>query len=143
MTPVQKLVGIYAAWLVVCGLAAWFLARWSAQRRLHGVLFAVLVLVTVINLAQIVYVLGFGESLMTRPRNPLEKFLQHTDKVWYVLYALWPFATAIGLAQTWLKISSHRPALARWTSFGCSLVIAAMTPLFLIFTTCGLAGMCV
>jgi hypothetical protein len=32
--------------------------------------------------------------------------------------------------------------LARWASFGCGVVIAALTPLFLIFTTCGLAGAC-
>jgi hypothetical protein len=143
MTPVQKIVLMYAAWLVVCGLAAWYLARWSAQRRLSSALFAVLALVAVVNLAQLVYILGFGESLMIRPRNALEKFLQHTDKVWYLLYALWPFVTAIGLAQTSLKISSHRAVLARWTAFGCSVLIAALTPLFLIFTTCGLAGMCI
>jgi hypothetical protein len=142
VTPLRTIILIYAGWLVVCGVAAWYLARWSARRRLHGVLFAVLVLLAVINLAQIVYVLGFGESLMIRPRNALEKFLQHTDRLWYILYALWPFATAIGLAQTSLKISSHHATLARWTSFGCSVAIAALTPLFLIFTTCGLAGVC-
>ena len=141
MTPVQKIVLIYAAWLVICGLAAWYLARWSAQRRLNGVVFTVLVLLALINLAQIVYVFGFSESIFTRPRNAFEKFLQHTDTVWYVLFALWPFATAVGIAQTSLKISS-RPALARWVSFGCSAAIAALTPLFLIFTTCGLAGAC-
>lgn len=141
MTPVQKMVLIYSAWLVICGLAAWYLARWSAQRRLNGAVFAVLVLLALVNLAQLVYVFGFSVSILTRPRNAFEKFLQHTDTVWYVLFALWPIATAVGIAQTSLKIDS-RPVLARWASFGCSVVIAALTPLFLIFTTCGLAGAC-
>jgi hypothetical protein len=141
VTPVPKLLFIYAAWLVVCGLATWFLARWSARRRVHGVIFTALVLIALINLAQLVYVFGFGDSIITRPRNALEKFLQHTDMVWYVLYVLWPFAAAIGIAQASLKISS-RPALARWLAFGGSVVIAVVTPLNLFFTTCGLAGAC-
>jgi hypothetical protein len=132
---------VYGSWLVICSLAAWFLSRWSARRTLNGVLFAVFVLMTLVNLAQLVYIFGFGDSIIDRPRNALEKFLQHTDRVWYVIYALWPFAAAVGIAQTSLKISS-RPALARWVAFGGSVVIAALTPVFLIFTTCGLAGMC-
>jgi hypothetical protein len=141
VTPVPKLLLIYAAWLVVCGLAAWFLARWSAQRRLNGAIFALLVLIALINLAQLVYVFGFGDSILVRPRNALEKFLQHTDTVWYVLFAFWPFAAAMGIAQAVLKICS-RPALARWGAFGGSVVIAMVTPLNLFFTTCGLAGAC-
>ena len=140
--PLQKIGLIYAAWLVICGLAAWFLARWSAQRRLNDVLFVVLGVIAVINLAQLAYALGFSVSLLTRPRNGLEKFLQHTDIVWYVLFALWPFLAAIGVAQASLRISGRAP-LARWSAFGCGIVIAALTPVFLIFTTCRFAGMCV
>ena len=140
--PVGKIALIYVAWLVICGIATWYLARWSARRQLNGIVFALLVLVALINLAQMGYILALGESIITRPRNPFEKFLQHTDLVWYGLYALWPFATAIGLAQTSLKIASRRAALARWISFGCSVGIAALTPIILIFVTCGLAGMC-
>lgn len=141
VTPVQKIVLIYGAWVVICGVAAWYLARWSAQRKLNDALLAVLLLITVINLAQLVYVFGFGESILVRPRNGVEKFLQHTDRVWYSLYALWPFVGAVAFAQASLRISS-RPAIARWVSFGCSAGIALLTPVFLIFTTCGLAGMC-
>ncbi|MEJ0038340.1 MAG: hypothetical protein WDO68_20040 [Gammaproteobacteria bacterium] len=141
MTPFQKIGLTYGAWLVICGLAAWFLARWSARRRLNGVVLALLVPIALINLAQIAYILTLGESILLRPRNPLEKWLQHTDFVWYILFALWPFATAIGIAQTSLRIAS-RPVLARWAAFGCSLGIAALTPLILIFVTCGLAGAC-
>lgn len=141
MTPAPKLILIYAAWLVVCAVAVWFLARWSSRRRLNGVLFGVLVLVALMNLAQLVYVFGFSESILVRPRNALEKFLQHTDTFWYLLFALWPFATAIGIAQTSLKVSS-RPAIAHWIAFGCSTGLAVLTPLFLFFTTCGLAGAC-
>jgi hypothetical protein len=147
VTPAQKIALVYTGWLAVCSLAAWFLSRWAARHPPNGgarhVLFAVFVLVTLVNLAQLIYILGFGDSLMDRPRNALEKFLQHTDRVWYLLYALWPFLAAIGIAQTSLKISSSRPALARWIAFGSSVVIAALTPGFLIFTTCGLAGMCI
>jgi hypothetical protein len=141
VTPVQKILLMYGAWLLVCGFAAWYLARWSAQRRLNDGLYAVLLLISLVNLAQLVYVFGFSESILVRPRNGLERFLQHTDRVWYILFALWPFIAAIGAAQASLRISS-RPALARWISFGCSAGIAVLTPLFLIFTTCGLAGMC-
>ena len=141
VTPVQKMTLVYGAWLVICGLAAWYLARWSARRRLNGVLFALLALLAAINLAQLVYVFGFSVSILDRPRNALEKFLQHTDTVWYVLFALWPLASAIGIAQTSLKIA-NRPVPARWVAFGFSVVIAALTPLFVIFTTCGLAGAC-
>jgi hypothetical protein len=133
---------MYGIWLVICGLAAWYLARWSAQRRLNRVLFGVLVVVALINLAQLVYVFGFSESLLVRSRTPFERFLQHTDRVWLVLYLLWPFAAAIGIAQASLKISSGRASLARWISFGCSVVIAAVTPLCLVVTTCGVAGAC-
>jgi hypothetical protein len=132
---------IYGAWLVVCAVAAWFLARWSARRQLNGFVFALLVAIALLNLAQIGYILVLGESIITRNRNPFEKFLQHTDLLWYGLYALWPFAAAIGIAQTSLKLFS-RPTLARWASFGCSVGIAALTPLILIFVTCGLAGAC-
>jgi hypothetical protein len=132
---------VYGAWLLICGVAAWFLARWSARRSLNNALFGVLVVIALVNLAQIGYILGFGESLMARPRNPLEKFLQHTDFVWLILYVLWPFATAIGIAQTSLRIAG-RPALARWVAFGCSAGIAALTPFILIFVGCGLAGQC-
>src|SRR6185312_15895391 len=106
----------YGAWLVICGLAAWFLSRWSAQRRLNHALFALLIVIALVNLAQLVYVFGFGESIIVRPRNEFERFLQHTDRVWYLLFALWPFAAAIGIAQASLRISS-RAALARWISF--------------------------
>ena len=82
-----------------------------------------------------------GESILTRARNPFEKFLQHTDFVWYSLYLLWPLASAVGIAQTSLKVFS-RPVLARWVSFACSVAIAVLTPLTLIFVTCGLAGAC-
>jgi hypothetical protein len=141
VTPVQKIGLVYGAWLAICGLAAWYLARWSSRRRLNPVLFAMLVLIALVNHAQIVYVLGFGESIITRPRNALEKFLQHTDTLWYALFAIWPFAAAIGVAQTSLKISSP-PALARWVSFGCGVVIATLTPPILFLQTCGLAGAC-
>jgi hypothetical protein len=141
MVPLGKIGLTYGVWLVVCGVATWYLARWSARRRLNGVVFAVLVLIALVNLAQIGYVLVLGESIITRPRNALERFLQHTDIVWYIVFALWPFASAIGIAQTSLKISS-RPALARWISFACSAGIAVLTPLILIFMTCGLAGAC-
>jgi hypothetical protein len=141
VTPFEKIGLIYGAWLAICGIAAWYLARWSAQRRLNVIVFGLLVALALINLAQIGYILVLGESIITRPRNAFEKFLQHTDLVWHILYALWPFATALGVAQTSLKIA-ERPALARWLSFGCSVAIAALTPLVLIFVTCGLAGMC-
>jgi hypothetical protein len=131
----------YGGWLVICGLGTWYLARWSARRQLNGLIFALLVLIALINLAQIGYILVLGESIITRPRNPFEKFLQHTDKFWFALYLLWPFATAIGVAQTSIKIKA-RPVLARWVSFGCSVAIAALTPLTLIFIVCGLAGAC-
>ncbi len=65
MTPVQlKMVLMYGGWLVVCGLAAWFLARWSARRRLNDGLYAVLLLLALINLAQLVYVFGFSVSIL-------------------------------------------------------------------------------
>ena len=131
----------YGTWLVICGIAAWYLARWSARRPLNGLVFALLILIALINLAQIGYILTLGESIITRSRNPFERFLQHSDFVWYSLYALWPVATAIGIAQTSLRIA-ERPALARWISFGCAVVLAALTPLTLIFVTCGLAGAC-
>jgi hypothetical protein len=139
--PPQKILLIYGAWLVICGLAAWFLARWSSRRRLSDGVFAVLILIALVNLAQLVYVFGFGESILVRPRNAFEKFLQHTDRVWYLLYALWPIAAAIGIAQASLRMSS-RAMLARWISFGCGVGIALLTPLFIFFTTCGLAGAC-
>jgi hypothetical protein len=132
---------MYGAWLAVCGLAAWFLARWSARRRLNDGVFAVLILIALVDLAQLVYVFGFGESIIVRPRNAFEKYLQHTDVVWYWLFALWPFAAAVGIAQASLRTWS-RAALARWLSFGGSIVIATLTPLFILFTTCGLAGAC-
>ena len=131
----------YGVWLAICAVAGWYLARWSSRRQLSGVVFALLVVIALINLAQIGYILTLGESIITRNRNQFERFLQHTDRVWYSLYVLWPFATAIGIAQTSLKIAS-RPALARWISFGCSVGLAALTPLTLIFVTCGLAGAC-
>ena len=131
----------YGVWLAICAIATWFLARWSARRPLNGFVFALLVTIALINLAQIGYILTLGESIITRPRNPFERFLQHSDLLWYGLYVLWPFASAIGIAQTSLKIAS-RPALARWLSFGCSVAIAALTPLTLVFVTCGLAGAC-
>lgn len=141
MSPVQKIVLVYSGWLVICGLAAWYLARWSARRRLKDGVFAVLLLIALINVAQLVYVFGFGESIITRPRNAFEKYLQNTDIVWYTLFALWPFAAAVGVAQSSLRIWG-RPALARWLSFGCGAGIAVLTPLFVVFTTCGLAGAC-
>jgi hypothetical protein len=141
VTPYGKLELAYGGWLVICGLGSWYLARWSARRQLHGLIFALLVLLALINLAQIGYILVLGESIITRPRNPLEKFLQHTDMFWFALYVLWPFAAAVGIAQTSLKITG-RPVLARWASFGCSVGIAALTPLILIFIVCGLAGAC-
>ena len=141
MTPFEKIGLIYGAWLAICGIAAWYLARWSAQRQLNGMVFAVLVVLALINLGQLGYIFVLGQSIITRPRNGFEKFLQHTDLVWHILYALWPFATAIGIAQTTLKVTERRP-VARWISFGCSVGIAALTPLILIFVTCGLAGMC-
>jgi hypothetical protein len=138
---VENLGLVYSAWLAICGVATWYLARWSARRRLNGLVFALLVVIALINLAQMGYILVLGESIITRNRNVFEKFLQHTDLIWNSLYALWPFAAAIGIAQTSLKIAS-RPALARWIAFGCGVGIAALTPLILIFVTCGLAGMC-
>jgi len=132
---------IYGTWLAICGIAAWFLARWSARRHLNDFVFALLVVIALINLAQIGYILTLGESIITRPRNPFERFLQHSDLLWYGLYVLWPFASAIGIAQTSLKIAS-RPVLARWLSFVFSIAIAALTPLTLIYVTCGLAGAC-
>jgi hypothetical protein len=142
MTPFEKLGLVYGVWLVICGIATWYLARWSARRSLNSLVFAVLLLVALVNLAQIGYILVLGESIITRPRNPLEKFLQHTDLMWMILYVLWPFAAAIGVAQIFMKIAS-RPVLARWIAFGCSASIAALTPLILIFVNCGLAGMCI
>ncbi len=121
----QKLMLMYGIWLVICGLSAWYLARGSARRRLNNGVFAVLLLIALINVAQLVYVFGFGESIIVRPRNAFEKYLQHTDIVWYILFALWPFAAAIGVAQASLRIWS-RPALARWLSFGCSAGIAVL-----------------
>ena len=141
MPSVGKIELFYVAWLVICGLATWYLARWSARRQVHGAVFVLLVAIALVNLGQLGYICVLGESIITRPRNPFERFLQHSDTVWYLLYALWPFATAIGIAQTSLKIAD-RPALARWISFGCSVGIAALTPLTLIFVTCGLAGAC-
>src|SRR5690348_12872602 len=96
---------MYGAWLLICAVAAWFLARWSARRRLGNGVFVVLVVVALINLAQLVYVFGFSESLLVRDRTSFERFLQHTDRVWLVIYLLWPFASAVGIAQTSLKIS--------------------------------------
>jgi hypothetical protein len=141
VTPYEKIGLTYGAWLMLCGLATWFLARWSARRQIHTIVFALLILIAVVNLAQIGYVLVFGESILVRNRNPLERFLQHTDIVWNSLLALWPFASAIGIAQTSLKIAD-RPALARWTSFGCSVGIAALTPLMVVVVWCKLSGAC-
>jgi len=138
----QKLGLMYGGWLAICALAAWVLARWSARRRLGGALFVVLVVVALINLAQLVYVFGFSESLLVRDRTPFERFLQHTDRVWLVIYLVWPFASAVGIAQTSLRIASARVSLARWSAFGGSVVIAAITPLCLVVTTCGVAGAC-
>jgi hypothetical protein len=132
---------IYGTWLAICGIATWFLARWSARRHLNGFVFALLVVIALVNLAQIGYILTLGESIITRPRNPFERFLQHSDLFWYGLYVLWPFASAIGIAQTSLKIA-NRPVLARWLSSVFSIAIAALTPLTLIYVTCGLAGAC-
>ena len=141
MLPLGKLELAYGGWLVICVLATWYLARWSARRQINGLAFTLLVLIAVINLAQIAYILVLGESIITRPRNPLEKFLQHTDLFWFALFVLWPFAAAVGIAQTSLRITA-RPVLARWVSFGCSVAIAALTPLTMIFIVCGLAGAC-
>lgn len=141
MPPPEKIFLMYGFWLVVCGLAAWFLARGSARRRLNDGVFAVLILLALVNLAQLVYVFGFSESIIVRERNAFERFLQHTDRVWYILFLLWPFLAAVGIAQASLRISS-RATLARWLSFSGSFVIAMLTPLFIIFTTCGLAGAC-
>jgi hypothetical protein len=137
----HKLELIYVIWVLICLLATWFLARWSARRQLNGIVFTVLVLIALVNLAQIGYILVFGESIIARPRNGLEKWLQHTDFIWYPLFLVWPFAAAVGIAQTSLKIRA-RPALARWISFGGSVVIAVATPLVVIFVGCGLAGAC-
>ena len=142
MHDLQHLFLMYGGWLVICAVAVWFLARWSARRRLSDGVFVVLGVVALINVAQLVYVFGFSESLLVRERTPFERFLQHTDRVWLVIYLVWPFASAVGIAQTSLKISSVRAGLARWVSFGCSVVIAAVTPLCLVVTTCGVAGAC-
>jgi hypothetical protein len=136
-----KLELAYAGWLVICAVGTWFLARWSARRQLHGLIFGLLLLIAVVNLAQIAYILVFGESIITRPRNALEKLLQHTDMFWFALFVLWPFASAVGIAQTSLKFAA-RPVLARWVSFGCSAAIAILTPLTMLFIVCGLAGAC-
>src|SRR5882724_10644547 len=128
MTPFGKLELAYGGWLAICALATWYLARWSARRQLNGLVFALLALIAAVNLAQIGYILVLGESIITRPRNGLERFLQHTDLFWFALFVLWPFAAAVGIAQTSLRITD-RPVLARWVSFGCSVAIAALTPL--------------
>jgi phosphopantothenate synthetase len=142
VTPYVKIGLIYGAWLVICGLAAWCLARWSARRRVHGLVFALLVLIMLLDLAQVGYVLVFGESIITRDRNPFERFLQHSEIATNALLVLWPFATAIGVAQASLKIAD-RPVLARWISFGCSVGVAALTPVTIVYVWCGLAGMCI
>jgi hypothetical protein len=141
MTSWEKIGLVYGAWLLICGVATWFLARWAARRSLNNLLFGVLVLIALVNLAQIGYIVGFGESILTRPRTPFEKFLQHTDVMWLGLYVLWPFAAAVGVAQAALKIAS-RPGVARWLAFACGASIAVVTPFVLILVGCGLAGAC-